>query len=303
MVVTFVQQKIHRNLVQRPRVAKDLDGLGRAANRLGLNYATGLTRQKSVLFASTDPVEVQAAVKSLEGQPRLRAWRAINKFEELFQPKSGSAWGAGTTLGNRMTIRAERYVNKIIVERRAEGRLTDNEVIQLGKELSSRKMREYLRGFGYHLGMKALTDILCYAGILLAVGGEWWYSALFISTEVLSRAAYTVKRMVHNRGRDIPLARALIYGLNPFIGGILAFPMQMIGACLPVARLIIGKSALGAARLLFRLPGIHLIFKDHEPRRRKVEDLSLSIAKLMTTPINIVGRRSLHRLQDPSQEM
>jgi|GEM_PF-4843642 hypothetical protein len=46
-----IQRFLHRNLVQRPTVNRVLDQLGSAFNRIGLPYATGLTRNKARLFA------------------------------------------------------------------------------------------------------------------------------------------------------------------------------------------------------------------------------------------------------------
>jgi len=75
---------IYRNF-NRPSVGYLLDGLGKHINwslqKIGSNkkYATGLTRQKAALFASTDPTEVQIARQALFTSGRKRAMRAITK--------------------------------------------------------------------------------------------------------------------------------------------------------------------------------------------------------------------------------
>lgn len=62
-----IQKIIYRNLVQRPSVNRVLDKLG----------FSGLTRNKAVLFASNNPVEVQKARKALLASEVARAERAI----------------------------------------------------------------------------------------------------------------------------------------------------------------------------------------------------------------------------------
>jgi len=71
-----VQRFIYRNLAQRPAVSRALDAFGGALNKIGLPYATGLTRNKSILFASINQPEINKAREALLAAERTRALRA-----------------------------------------------------------------------------------------------------------------------------------------------------------------------------------------------------------------------------------
>jgi hypothetical protein len=83
MSVQAVQGFIYRNFVQRPRVNRALDGVGnhlnRLLDRLGIQkrYATGLTRNKAILFASNDPTEIQIAREKLLASGKAQGTLAV----------------------------------------------------------------------------------------------------------------------------------------------------------------------------------------------------------------------------------
>ncbi len=87
-----VQGYIYRNLIQRPKVNRFLNQFGGALNRLGLPYATGLTRHKATLFASKIPDEVDAAGSALllAGRQRAKWAVAIKILSDNFDPLSWS---------------------------------------------------------------------------------------------------------------------------------------------------------------------------------------------------------------------
>ena len=82
-----VQRIIYRNLVQRPTVNRALDSFGRRLNNLldslGIQkrYATGLTRNKAILFSSNDPARLNQARKDLLTYNRARADIAVAVFD------------------------------------------------------------------------------------------------------------------------------------------------------------------------------------------------------------------------------
>ncbi len=80
-----VQRFIYRNLSCRPTVNRSLDRLGSAINKLGLPYATRLTRSKAIIFASKDPIETQKAVETLSPLKRLEAYYALEDFKHITQ--------------------------------------------------------------------------------------------------------------------------------------------------------------------------------------------------------------------------
>lgn len=186
----------------------------------------------------------------------------------------------GRFSGPALQARAENFVLRIIDNWTAAGRLNGEEVSGLKAELQTGLMKEYLRGFGYHLFMKVFTDLLCFAAFGLMAAGQWWTGALLISSEVMTRTIYTATRMWQNRKTDIPYGRALVFGFNPFIGGLLAYPFQMIGASPKISRLIISDSILGVARL-----GCRLTFIRDREKQLKIEGKFLRLADLLNSPL------------------
>ena len=77
MPIHRVQNFIYEKSVRRPKVNGILDRFGAAMNRIGIPYATGLTRNKAILFASKDEIEVQQAKTRLFASGRKRAVWAI----------------------------------------------------------------------------------------------------------------------------------------------------------------------------------------------------------------------------------
>ncbi|MFA6548801.1 MAG: hypothetical protein WCT39_02585 [Candidatus Margulisiibacteriota bacterium] len=80
-----IQRFLYRNLVQRPAVNRTLDRFGRALNKVGLPYATGLTRNKAVLFASSNPVEISMARELLLCSETNRGERAVKAFNRYLR--------------------------------------------------------------------------------------------------------------------------------------------------------------------------------------------------------------------------
>jgi hypothetical protein len=186
----------------------------------------------------------------------------------------------GRFSGPVLQARAENFVLRIIDNWSAAGRLNGEEVSGLKAELQTGLMREYLRGLGYHLFMKVFTDLLCFAAFGLMAAGQWWTGALLISSEVMTRTVYTAGRMWQNRKQNIPYGRALVFGLNPFIGGLLAYPFQMIGASPRISRLIISDSILEVARL-----GCRLTFIRDREKQLRIEEKFLRLADLLNSPL------------------
>ena len=78
MAIQFIQKLIYKNLVKKPAINRALDNFGKDLNkRKGLPFATGLTRNKAILFASNDPEEIRLARKFLFATKRTRALKAI----------------------------------------------------------------------------------------------------------------------------------------------------------------------------------------------------------------------------------
>jgi len=72
-----IQRFIYRNFVQRPTVNRTLDRFGCALNKIGLPYATGLTRNKAILFTSSNLAEIGNAEKDVLASNRDRARLAV----------------------------------------------------------------------------------------------------------------------------------------------------------------------------------------------------------------------------------
>jgi hypothetical protein len=79
-------------MVQRPAVSRALDCFGHALNKSHIpivkQYATGLTRNKAVLFASTDLTEIDAAKKGLLASGRNRGIQALTDYQRLVTRQS-----------------------------------------------------------------------------------------------------------------------------------------------------------------------------------------------------------------------
>ncbi len=77
MAIQFVQRIIYRNMVQRPTVSTVLDRIGTGFQKIGIPYASGLTRQKAAYLVSNDVSEIQRAMEHLNSTGRARAHRVV----------------------------------------------------------------------------------------------------------------------------------------------------------------------------------------------------------------------------------
>jgi len=80
-VQRFLYRKLRANIeAEQPRVKRALDRFGTALRKIGLPYATGLTRQKATLFAASDSQEISEAKEALRKMDRTRANLALGEY-------------------------------------------------------------------------------------------------------------------------------------------------------------------------------------------------------------------------------
>ncbi|MCP4666427.1 MAG: hypothetical protein GY849_08665 [Deltaproteobacteria bacterium] len=124
---------------------------------------------------------------------------------------------------------ARSFISKAIAQDIMDGRLEPRIARGLSMVVDRGEVEEYIRCFGWHLGLKTLeyfTSSLKVMGVTLwAATGNILYLLLFINTSLI-RTAYTLKRMFKNRGRGISYGSALAFGMIPGLGTF-AFPVQM----------------------------------------------------------------------------
>jgi hypothetical protein len=89
MANLYVQKLIYNISVKRPEksdkppaVGRALDAFGRALNKIGIDYATGLVRKKAILFTTIDIAEAQKVCDALKSSGR--------KWAEKIVPKDGA---------------------------------------------------------------------------------------------------------------------------------------------------------------------------------------------------------------------
>lgn len=246
MPVQWVQKAIYNNFVQRPCVAKKLDGLGRALNAAGLRYATGHARYKATLYASDDAAEVAAARTTLveTSQSKDLPNRVQKKAEWTIQFYDGKYKSKG-----------DRYARRVFQEFQDEGRLSAEEIIAIRAELETDRAQEHLFGFGVFFSIKAVTEI---SGLILGLAGvaataSLWGAAPLAVLPVLVRTPFTVSRMIASRKNENlhwwhDYKRALLFGFLVTPGGLAGYPMQMMRKTPHVAQLLLTNLALGTSK-------------------------------------------------------
>jgi hypothetical protein len=214
MTTQFVQNLIYRNLVQRPVVSRALDSFGDKVNRLGFGYATGAARAKAVIFASQNQEEV-----SVPG---------LYKY-------------AGISFNDRLMSKAMEMTKLAVEKRLAAGKLTSVEAELITAQLNDPSVREYLCGFEF----QSLVEVpLAIPGILtfLSLGaGEFKWSLAFGLFDVVTNEAYILWRVIKNWDKGIPMGWAALLNLNPYFGGIFAYPVQMYFADKQLARFLFSE--------------------------------------------------------------
>jgi len=115
---------------------------------------------------------------------------------------------------------AGSYVNQNIDNWQKSGRLTESEAKELRQDLQLPAAVEYTKGFMAHLGLELLAPPIIGEGVLI------WLAVYLGATEALAvilitpalRTAYTLLRMIKNRGKGISYGCALLVGALPKVG-------------------------------------------------------------------------------------
>ena len=133
-------------------------------------------------------------------------------------------------------------------------RITAAEAQGLRQSLHGEHVRVYARGFGMHLGLKAIGPMLGPAklGGLAAyiAGGSVWFLLIPFALTPMLRSLITMASLWSMRNMRVPHAEALIVGLLPTVGT-LAFPLQMFTSHRDLSIFLIRDAA---ARLGRHLP-------------------------------------------------
>ncbi len=295
MAPAAVERFVYRNMVQRPKVAKTLDQLGRAINRAGIPYSTGLLRHTSVLHASKNSSEIENSLYQIAADKSGRSNRILEQYFVHFGEIKPSIIGRTLNYFKEDTImtRTENYMYDTIAKWVRQDRIGLMDFCKIGRELRQGLMPEYLRGFGYHLLIDVAGNFsLAVAGIFLAAGENSVAAGVVIS-ECFLRTAYTVNRMIVKREEHIPYMRALFFGLNPYPGGALAFVVQMDRVSPITSRILIGNTAMGAGRLMCKCLGIR-----SNSKIVAVENSFLAISDTIFSPVSVVAKKAVTSLKE-----
>lgn len=194
------------------------------------------------------------------------------------------------TSGRYQTEFARHLASSTINDWRSSRRLSEEEAASLHRQLDGDEIREYLHGFGWHLGLKCLTPFI----LPMKVGGVvlWWETgdARFLLAWLLLpllRTAVTLWRVFASRRRRVAFGEALIVGALPTVGS-LAYPLQMYSTQPLLSRFLLRDAA---ARLARRLP----VYGGKDSR---VEFLAIRIADGVLRVVEILMKplRWLRRL-------
>lgn len=265
-----VQRFIYSQMARRPRVSNALDCVGARINRLPITYDTGLARARATVLVSVDPVEVEAAIAKIQ---------ISNPFEAETVLAEQSLITANPK-ASLLQFRTERYVLGIIDNWQKLGRFDESEVFELKSDLKKGRIQEYLRGLGSHLAIKALTELVSFTAIGIIISGNLGLGLVLISSQAITRSAYTLVRMYQTRGSDIPYWRALILGANPFFGGIFAYPLQMTGSSPKISSLIISDIVIKGG-----LKFCSLLRIKNPKTLAQIEAFLLKFAMKLNTPV------------------
>ncbi|NQT74010.1 MAG: hypothetical protein HQ553_14800 [Chloroflexi bacterium] len=126
---------------------------------------------------------------------------------------------------------SETYVNERIDRWQKAGRLTAEEAEALRPDMDTPAQIEYLRGLGFHIGLKPIITLLLfsYAMWILHDPEFWGLIKVFLATIWVGpaiRTIYTLFRIVKTRGKGISHGMALLVGALPKVGNA-AYPIQM----------------------------------------------------------------------------
>ena len=146
-----------------------------------------------------------------------------------------------------------RYIEACIEKWLLHERVSESQADRLRESLSAEHVRVYTRGFGMHLGLKAIAPVIGPAkvgGIAAYVAGAslWMLLIPFLLTPVL-RTLVTLASMWSVRRERVPHFEALAAGLVPTLGT-LAFPIQMFTSCRGLSTFLIRDAASRAGRHL-----------------------------------------------------
>ena len=133
------------------------------------------------------------------------------------------------------------------------GRISHAEAEALRADLSGNEVRAYTRGFGMHLGLKALGPLILpakFGGVAaFMASGNLWFLLPLVFTPAL-RTIVTLVNWWSTRHDQIPHGEALVMGFLPTLGS-LAFPLQMFSARPQLSTFLIRD---GASKLGKRVP-------------------------------------------------
>ena len=139
-------------------VARALDSLGKTLNRLGnpigLNYATGDTRRRAVLFASVDSREISRSFCELRMLPTAKTQRAIDDYLHNKNDLTSLYKEAGISFNDRLLAKAQRMATHAVLARQADGKISDERALEIFAEMNSPSMREYLIGLEFQTMLK-----------------------------------------------------------------------------------------------------------------------------------------------------
>lgn len=126
---------------------------------------------------------------------------------------------------------SETYVNERIDRWQQSGRLTAKEAASLRPNMDIPAQVEYLKGLGFHIGLKPIITLFLFAyAIWILHDPEFWgFIKVFLATIWVGpaiRTTYTLFRIIKTRGKGISHGMALLVGALPKIGNA-AYPIQM----------------------------------------------------------------------------
>ncbi|MBT4511216.1 MAG: hypothetical protein HOC20_03250 [Chloroflexi bacterium] len=126
---------------------------------------------------------------------------------------------------------SESNVNERIDSWQKSGRLTAAEAAALRPDMNTPELVEYLKGLGFHVGLKPIITCVLFAYAMWVFHDPevWGIIQLFLASLWVgpaTRTLYTLYRMIRTRGRGFSHGTALMVGALPKVGNA-AYPIQM----------------------------------------------------------------------------
>tara|TARA_R110002049_G_scaffold4601_4_gene31822 strand:- start:42870 stop:45191 length:2322 start_codon:yes stop_codon:yes gene_type:complete len=147
----------------------------------------------------------------------------------------------------------KQHIEASIEKWRCRERFSADEANRLRQGVSGEHVSIYARGFGMHLGLKAIAPLLAPAKVggvaAYASGASVWVLLVPFALTPLLRTLVTAASMWNARGKQIRHFEALVAGLMPTIGS-LAFPIQMFSSRRDLSVFLIRDAASRAGRHL-----------------------------------------------------